>query len=178
MRACVGVVWACSISSLWIPRCDKPAAPSANGASSAAPWRLQGARAPRRPWERAETKSWTWPWAPQSSLAPRAPSGADRKDLPVWSMALPSWRVGCFHSRCGRSPCTQLMWHLGQLINSTERAPQAPPLQTEAPHTAAEPRWAPTLMKPTLLWFPGNKIRAWPSVYLKCFPCFKAKCFL
>ena len=27
MRACVGVVWAGSISSLWAPRCDKPALP-------------------------------------------------------------------------------------------------------------------------------------------------------
>lgn len=27
MCACVGVVWACAISSLWAPRCDKPASP-------------------------------------------------------------------------------------------------------------------------------------------------------
>lgn len=52
-----------------------------------------------------------------------APSRADRKDLPVWSMALPSWRAGCFRSRCGCSPCTQLMWHLGQLITALRELP-------------------------------------------------------
>lgn len=128
MHACVGVVWACSISSLWALRCDKPASPLIWQTVLVVPLPGDGEELGwKKLSQRVVNLLGVSSWVTQSSVAPcmkiRPPEQSMQEGLmyqhdQVIFAKLQNARCSarCPCSWCGYPQRTQSIRHLSQLI--------------------------------------------------------------